>query len=91
MDLDPPWIGCVRALIYPIQFDRDPLAGVDRVMAHVVGRFAPRTTFATAIRAALQSDVALAGAIPQPHSEEAIRGYLAEVSRRIDQDEHHDL
>lgn len=30
------WDGCTRALLYPVQFERDPLTGVDRVLEVVV-------------------------------------------------------
>lgn len=78
--------GLVRGLIYPIQFDPDPVDGVDRVLEVVVGRQAmgaTREDFAAAVDAALSSDEPLAPLIPQPHSESVIRAYLTELQRRL--------
>ena len=80
------WKGLVRGLIYPIQFDRDPVDGVDRVLEIVVGRRAmgaTREDFSAAVDAALSSDESLAQLIPQPHSEAVIRAYLSELRKRL--------
>jgi hypothetical protein len=78
--------GLISALIYPIQFENDPIDGVDRVLKIVVAARALDATpeqYARAVQAALQSDEALGLLIPQPHPELAIRKYLAEVERRL--------
>jgi hypothetical protein len=78
--------GLISALIYPIQFENDPLDGVDRVLEVVVGARALDATpeqYARAVQAALHSDESLALLIPQPHPESVIRTYLAEVERRL--------
>ena len=80
------WRGLVSGLIYPIQFERDPIEGVDRVLEIVVGRQAmgaTREDFAAAVDVALSSDESLAKLIPQPHSEAVIRAYLAELQKRL--------
>jgi hypothetical protein len=59
-------------LIYPIQFEADPLNGIDRVVTQVV--FAdhsrlPLPDVIAAIDAGLASDAKLSELIPQNHSE----------------------
>jgi hypothetical protein len=76
----------IRALVYPIQFERDPRDGVDRVLKVVVGAGALNAgpeEYARAVQAALESDEPLAPLIPQPHEESTIRTYLAEVAKRL--------
>lgn len=81
-----PWDGCIRALLYPVQFERDPLDGIDRVMELVVRRralgLAPADYLAL-VRAALASEAELASLLPQPHPEPVVRHYLREVERRL--------
>ena len=31
-----PWAGHIRAVLYGIQFERDPLDGIDRILEQVV-------------------------------------------------------
>jgi hypothetical protein len=76
----------IRALIYPIQFENDPVDGVDKVLERVVGAGALGATphqYAHAIQTALQSDEPLGLLIPQPHPEPAIRIYLAAIRKRL--------
>lgn len=76
----------IRALIYPIQFDPDPIDGVDRVLTLVVKARALGATpaeYLTSTSAALKSPEKLSGLIPQDHSEKVIRAYLAEVQKRL--------
>jgi hypothetical protein len=76
----------IRGLIYPIQFENDPVDGVDNVLERVVGARAMGATpeqYARAIQAALQSDELLGELIPQPHPESAIRTYLVEIQKRL--------
>jgi len=71
----------LRVLIYPIQFEKDPLDGVDRVLKQIADR--DPSEFTAAIDAGLQSDEMLSDVLPQPHPEPVIRAYLAEVRRRL--------
>ena len=78
--------GLVRGLIYGIQFDPDPIDGVDRILRLVVDRQAMGATrgdFAAAVDAALSSDEPLAQLIPQYHPESVIRAFLTEMQRRL--------
>jgi hypothetical protein len=81
-----PWDGCIRALLYPVQFEREPLDGIDRVMAQVVRKealdLAPADYLAL-VRAALASETELESLLPQPHPERVVRQYLREVERRL--------
>ena len=85
---DPPadWSPMIRALIYSVQFDRDPLDGVDRALQTVVDRHAlgcTRDGYRAAIRDALAGHEPLAALIPQDHSEDAIRRFLEAVQSRL--------
>jgi hypothetical protein len=87
MPLSTKSAGLMRALIYPIQFDTDPLDGVDRVMDMVVKRRALNATpaeYRAGIQEALTADDRLSELIPDSHPEEVIRKYLTEVARRIE-------
>lgn len=80
----------LRALIYPVQFERQPVDGVDRVVSHVgkngiLKEYSPAEV-AAAIKRGLSSDAALADLLPQSHPEDAIRAFLSELSGRL-QDE----
>jgi hypothetical protein len=81
-----PWDGCVRALLYPVQFEPDPLDGLDRVLETVVRvralGLAP-ADYRRLVRAALASDAGLASVLPQPHPEPVVRRYLREVEHRL--------
>src|SRR4030095_1010919 len=83
------WKAHVRALIYPIQFEKNPLDGMDRVLEQVVKAGALGATpqeFLSSVRTALTSQIDLARLIPQDHSELTIRIFLAEVERRLQDD-----
>jgi hypothetical protein len=76
----------VRALVYPVQFEQNPLDGVDRVVQTVIEARCLDATpaeYRAGIEEALSSSDALARLIPQDHSEAVIRDYLAEVRTRI--------
>jgi hypothetical protein len=78
--------GLIRALIYPVQFERDPIDGLDRTLALIVdGRAlgASRDEYAAAVGAALSSEDSLSQLIPQTHSESVIREYLTIVRERL--------
>ena len=77
------WKGLIRRLIYYVQFDPDPLQGVDRVISQIskVRNDQPnRRDYNTAINEALASEEQLSKLIPQDHSEEVIRNYLKQVA-----------
>ena len=78
--------GLIRALIYPIQFARDPIDGIDHVLKIIVDERAlgaSRQDYAAAIEAALSSGEPLSQLIPQPHSESTIRAYLSAFQTRL--------
>ena len=86
IDFDLPKAAILRMLIYPNQFDSDPLSGIDRVVAQVV--FAdhlrlPLPDVIAAIDAGLASDAKLSELIPQSHSEVVIRGFLSALRMRL--------
>ena len=76
----------ICALIYPIQFEVNPLNGVDRVIEVVVHARvldATRQEYIGSIAEALASDIQLSNLIPQNHSEKVIRGFLLELKNRL--------
>lgn len=78
--------GLVRGVTYPIQFEHDPVDGIDRVLEQVVyarALDAGPAEYSAAIAAALRSDEHLALLIPQPHSESVIRVYLTALQKRL--------
>lgn len=84
--LDDRSTSLVRALLYPVQFEREPEAGVVRayecvVVAHALG--ASDADYLYAIERALGSDESLSALIPQGHGEQAVRAYLAAMHRAI--------
>jgi len=83
--LDDRWKVVLRILIYPIQFDTDPSMGVERLLGLMDRRCLPEQPqeYLAAIQAGLESSEGLADLIPQPHSEEVIRGYLRAVRERL--------
>jgi hypothetical protein len=87
IDFDLQRAAILRMLIYPIQFEADPLNGINRVLAQVV--FAAHSKLLlpdviAAIDAGLASDATLSQLIPQSHSEATIRGFLAALRVRMD-------
>ena len=87
MELDLKSAGILRMLIYPIQFDREPVEGIDRVLKMVV--FADHAKLQVpdviaAIDAGLDSNASLSELIPQRHAEAVIRSYLAAVRTRLE-------
>jgi alkanesulfonate monooxygenase SsuD/methylene tetrahydromethanopterin reductase-like flavin-dependent oxidoreductase (luciferase family) len=85
--LDARMNGFISALLYPIQFERDPVDGLDRVLEMVVRARAldgSPEQYAAAIDAALRSDEQLSRLIPQPHPEPVIRTYLAALRARVE-------
>jgi hypothetical protein len=87
MELDVRKAGILRMLIYPIQFDTEPVQGIERVLQGVV--FASHSNLKVrdviaAIDAGLASNAKLSELIPQGHSEEVIRGFLSALRKRIE-------
>ena len=77
----------LRMLLYPIQFDTDPMKGIDRVLARDVFLGHSKlwsTDIIAAIDAGLASDAKLSELISHSHSEKVIRGYLATLRTRLD-------
>jgi hypothetical protein len=78
--------GLISGLLYPVQFERDPVDGIERVLDVVVRTRALNASpeqYAHAVDAALGSDEQLALLIPQPHSESVIRSYLAQIRMHL--------
>jgi hypothetical protein len=87
IDFDLRGTEILRMLIYPIQFEADPLNGIDRVVAQVV--FAehlrlPLPDVIAAIDEGLASHAKLSELIPQSHSEAVIRGFLSALRMRLE-------
>lgn len=81
-ELDSRSAGILRMLIYPIQFDAKPEESIDRVLKRVV--YADHLKLQTqdviaAIDAGLASKTRLSELIPQCHTEDVIRSFLANV------------
>jgi hypothetical protein len=80
------WRGFIRALVYPIQFEANPIDGIDRVVEQIVDdpeHGFEREDFRDAIARALGSGAPLASLIEQKHGEAVIRGYLEALSRKL--------
>ena len=80
------WKGHIRAVLYGVQFEKNPLDGLDRVMQRVVqagALAAPPERYLASIQTALAGETPLAELIPQPHSEETVRRYLRALEHRI--------
>jgi len=76
----------MRAMIYIVEREQNPLDGVDRVLADVVHARALDGTpneFREALDTALASNVALARLGPEYHPEPIVRRFLSEVRRRL--------
>jgi hypothetical protein len=82
------WRGLVNAVLYTVQFDRAlDDETVDRVARLLLENpllgLTPEQEYA-ALAEALRSGEPLTGDIPQPHSEEAVRDFLARLLNRLD-------
>jgi redox-regulated HSP33 family molecular chaperone len=76
----------IRALLYPVQFEREPEAGVARTFKRVVAAHALNASeyeYLAAIIAALESDEPLSELVPQSRPEETVRAYLASMQNEI--------
>lgn len=81
------WRRYVTSVVYAVQFDREPVDAVDRLLELIVATDVlpggPRDHLA-AIRVALASTVRLADLVPQPHTEGALRKLLRVLEGRLD-------
>lgn len=76
----------LRALLYPVQFEKQPELGIERVMKSVVFQNALQATssdYLRAINSALESDENLSNIIPQGHNDEVVRRYLRRLSNEL--------
>ncbi|HEX6075053.1 MAG TPA: hypothetical protein VFZ32_07290 [Micromonosporaceae bacterium] len=81
------WTTYVASVVYAVQFDRQPVDAVDRLMELIVATdVLPGTPedHLTAVRSALASTVRLAELVPQPHTEGALRKLLRTLEGRLD-------
>ena len=80
--------GRIKALIYPIQFEKDPIDGMERVFKTVLApniMNVPLSDYAETIKVALESSEQLSSLIAKNHSEPTIRRYLVKLLQRIEQ------
>jgi hypothetical protein len=86
LDFDLRGAAVLRMLIYPIQFEADPLNGIDRVVAQVFADHSrlPLHDVIAAIDAGLTSSAKLSELIPQSHSEVVIRRFLSALRMRLE-------
>lgn len=80
--------GRIRTVIYPIQFEKDPVDGMERVFKTVLApniMNVPLSDYADSIRIALESSEELSTLIAKNHSEPTIRRYLVKLLQRIEQ------
>jgi hypothetical protein len=80
--------GLIRSLIYPVQFEKDPNNGIERVVEFIIedvalGVGVSREKYIAAIKSALNSTEELSTLIPQPHSDLVIREFLRELERTL--------
>jgi hypothetical protein len=84
--IQPDWMPLLRATIYVVQFEADPIQAIDRVVAQVIeprALGATRQVYRDALAQALANNDALATLIPQSHSEATIRQYVALLYQRL--------
>jgi ribosome assembly protein YihI (activator of Der GTPase) len=80
--LDDRTKALIRALLYPVQFEKRPEQGSARVMDLVVEQNALNATpseYWDAIELALDSDERLSALLPRSHDEETVRHYLRDL------------
>jgi hypothetical protein len=84
--LDDRTKALIRALLYPVQFEKLPERGIERVMRLVVfanAMDASSTDYLRAIEKALHSKEKLSEIIPQSHDERTIRNYLQQFMQML--------
>jgi hypothetical protein len=86
IDFDQRGAAVLRMLIYPIQFEADPLNGIGHVAAQVFADHSrlPLHEVIAAIDAGLTSSAKLSELIPQSHSEVVIRRFLSALRMRLE-------
>lgn len=87
VDLSQRDAGLMRALMYVVQFEQNPLDGVDRALERVVyaGTFdADPDEFRAAIARGLSSRAPLSALGAEYHPEVIVRRYLGELHRRLE-------
>lgn len=85
-DAQPSWILPTKKLVYAIQFDREPVASVDRLVSLVMQQkvlTGPPEEYLSSVRRALDSSERFADLIPQPHPEHTIREFLVVFEQRL--------
>ncbi len=83
------WSSLIRACLYVVMFEREPLHSVDRVITMIRdGKMlgAAPEDYVKAIREALRSDTVLSRLVGEtfPDSETIWRSYLDELARRLE-------
>jgi hypothetical protein len=80
------WSRYVRKLLYQVQFDANPMLGVDRVLNRVVypDKLATPRDYLHAVSLALASEELLSNLLPRFHHEAVVRQFLAVVKRRLE-------
>jgi hypothetical protein len=76
----------ILALLYPVQFEEQPVQGIDRVIRMVVNREAlqsSETDYVKAITSALDSTDTLSTILPSRHDEETVRNYLRALKEKL--------
>lgn len=84
--LDDRTRGLIRALLYPVQFEKRPEEGIARVVDLVIKQNALQATqadYLNAIDTALRSDEKLSELLPRSHDEETVRRFLSEVGNVV--------
>ena len=86
IDFDLRGAAVLRMLIYPIQFEANPLNGIDHVASQVFADHSrlPLHDVIAAIDAGLTSSAKLSELIPQSHSEVVIRRFLSALRMRLE-------
>jgi hypothetical protein len=80
--LDDRTKGLIRALLYPVQFEKRPEEGIARVVDLVVKQDALQASqadYLNAIDIALGSEEKLSELLPRSHDEETVRRFLSKI------------
>lgn len=78
----------LKTVLYAVQFERDPLDGMERVFKTVLAPNilnVPMSEYADSIRTGLESSEQLSTLIAKNHSEPTIRRYLVKLLQKIEQ------
>jgi hypothetical protein len=86
MSLSEKAVQYVTALTYPVQFESDIGAGVDRVLLRVVAPTPTRTReeYVLYIKEVLDSDTDLKEIDPGAHEDQAIRSFLSKIKTTLE-------